>query len=302
VVSVVSANVNGVRAALRRGGFDWLKSSATDIWALQEVRATREEFDQVLAQAELLHLNVAHSESVAKGRAGVAVVTGLPISDVRIDLPGKEFVGSGRWVEADVTTNSGPITVISTYVHTGEAEDEMRQAEKMRFLGAIEKRMKALVKREAATGVGAVLTGDLNIAHREVDIKNWKGNLNKAGFLPQERAVLERWFSRLNLVDLGRDLGGPGPGPYTWWSWRGQAFDNDAGWRIDFQIATPDLATRAHTASVARAATYAERWSDHAPLTVEFGELRPRKALARKQLTKGSRTSVASEGPSDGTE
>jgi exodeoxyribonuclease-3 len=278
VVSVVTANVNGVRAALRRGGFDWLTTSGAHIWALQEVRATREEFDQVLAAAELAHLNVAHAESIAKGRAGVAVVTALPIIDVRVDLPTKEFAGSGRWVEVDVSTKRGPITVISTYVHTGEAEDEARQAEKMRFLAAIEKRMKALTKREAETGIGAVLTGDLNIAHREIDIKNWKGNLNKAGFLPQERAVLERWFTKHGLVDLGRELGGVGPGPYTWWSWRGQAFDTDAGWRIDFQIATPELAKAAQSASVGRAATYAERWSDHAPLTVQFSDSRPRKA------------------------
>jgi exodeoxyribonuclease-3 len=269
VVAVVTANVNGVRAALRRGGLSWLHRSNTDIWALQEVRSTRAELDDVLEQAGLTDINVAYAESSAKGRAGVGVLSWLPIADVRVDLPAKEFRGTGRWIEADVVTPSGPLTVISTYVHTGEAEDAPRQAEKMRFLAAIEKRMRALAKVEAETGQGALLTGDLNIAHREVDIKNWKGNLNKAGFLPEERAVLEKWFTKHGLVDLGRHHGGEGPGPYTWWSWRGQAFDTDAGWRIDFQIATPELAL---SATVGRAPTYADRWSDHAPLTVEFAD------------------------------
>jgi exodeoxyribonuclease-3 len=112
--------------------------------------------------------------------------------------------------------------------------------------------------------------GDLNIAHREVDIKNWKGNRGKAGFLEEERAYLDRWFDR-DWVDVGRRLGGEGPGPYTWWSWRGQAFDTDAGWRIDYQVATPGLGERAVRAEIGRAPSYAERWSDHAPLIVDFG-------------------------------
>jgi len=277
----VTANVNGIRAALRRGGLDWLAASDTDVWALQEVRSTREQLDDALVAAGLGHLNVAYAEAALKGRAGVAVVSRLPILASRIDLPAKEFASTGRWVEADVATKNGPMTVISTYVHTGDADDESRQQEKMRFLAAIEKRMKALIKHEADTGQGAVLTGDLNVAHREVDIKNWKGNLKKAGFLPEERAVLERWFGRLALVDLGREFGGAGPGPYTWWSWRGQAFDTDAGWRIDFQIATPELAKRARSATVARADSYAQRWSDHAPLVVQFDESRPRRSPSK---------------------
>jgi exodeoxyribonuclease-3 len=115
----------------------------------------------------------------------------------------------------------------------------------------------------------ALVCGDLNVAHREVDIKNWKGNIGKAGFLEDERAYFDRWFDR-HWVDLGRRLGGEGPGPYTWWSWRGQAFDNDAGWRIDYQIATPGLAGRASAVRIGRAPSYAERWSDHAPVVVDF--------------------------------
>ena len=115
----------------------------------------------------------------------------------------------------------------------------------------------------------ALVCGDFNIAHHEVDIKNWKGNLTSAGFLPDERRYLDRWFAG-PWTDLGRSCGGQGPGPYTWWSWRGQAFDNDAGWRIDYQVATPALAARARSASVGRAESYDARWSDHAALTVDF--------------------------------
>ncbi len=110
--------------------------------------------------------------------------------------------------------------------------------EKYAFLELVTARMAALV----ADGRLAVVAGDLNIAHRNVDIKNWKGNLKSAGFLPEERAYVDRWLDELGWHDLGRELGGEGPGPYTWWSWRGKAFDNDSGWRIDYQLATPALA------------------------------------------------------------
>jgi exodeoxyribonuclease-3 len=159
--------------------------------------------------------------------------------------------------------------VVSAYVHSGEAGSP-KQDDKYVFLNAMDKRLAALARKAARDGSHVLVCGDLNIAHREVDIKNWKGNIGKAGFLEDERAHLTSWFAK-NWVDLGRRLGGEGPGPYTWWSWRGQAFDNDAGWRIDYQVASPALADRAVSAVVGRADTYAERWSDHAPLIVEFG-------------------------------
>jgi len=132
------------------------------------------------------------------------------------------------------------------------------------------------LRRGAARKKGHVLvTGDFNIAHAEVDIKNWKGNRTNAGFLPEERAYLDKWFGAAGAgggpwADLGRALGGPGPGPYTWWSWRGKGFDTDGGWRIDYVIATPEIAAVAKSAEVGKAPTYAERWSDHAPLIINF--------------------------------
>jgi exodeoxyribonuclease-3 len=122
----------------------------------------------------------------------------------------------------------------------------------------------------AAPGRHVLLTGDLNVAHREADLKNWKGNLAKSGFLPRERAWFDHLLDDLGWVDVVRALAGEGPGPYTWWSWRGKAFDNDAGWRIDYQIASPALGALAVKAEVDRAPSYAERWSDHAPVVVQY--------------------------------
>ncbi|HEY5518334.1 MAG TPA: exodeoxyribonuclease III, partial [Cellulomonas sp.] len=153
------------------------------------------------------------------------------------------------------------LTVVSTYIHSGTVGTPSME-EKYAFLDRVTARL-----GELAQGGGlVVVAGDLNIAHRNVDIKNWKGNLKAAGFLPEERAYLDRWFDDLGWHDLGRELGGEGPGPYTWWSWRGKAFDTDSGWRIDYQLVTPDLADAAVSVEVDRAPSYDTRWSDHAPL------------------------------------
>lgn len=261
---VASANVNGIRAAQRRGGVEWLATSGAEVVTLQEVRADDDQLRAALDGSPLASWETAHSPSGAKGRAGVAVLSRHPVKDVRTDV-GEEFDGAGRWVEADVVVAGRVVTVASAYVHTGEAGTP-RQDEKYRFLDAVGARVGAW----AAEGRLAVLTGDLNIAHTQDDLKNWKGNRGKAGFLPEEQAHLTRWAEEHGLVDVARRLHGPGPGPYTWWSWRGQAFDNDAGWRIDYQLATAPLAELAVAASVGRAPSYAERWSDHAAVLVEY--------------------------------
>lgn len=265
---VVTANVNGIRAAERRGGIQWLVGSDPDVICLQEVRSTGDQLHEVLAGSALESWHVAHSEAPDKGRAGVAVLSRDAPTAVRETVGHAGMDGLGRWIEVDLSTGMGPLTVVSAYVHTGEA-DTPKQVDKYAFLAGMDARLEQL-RRSSSRRKGHVLVcGDLNVAHREVDIKNWKGNLGKAGFLEDERAHFDRWFDR-SWVDLGRHLGGEGPGPYTWWSWRGQAFDNDAGWRIDYQIATAGLAARAQSAVVGRAPSYAERWSDHAALVVDF--------------------------------
>lgn len=272
---VVTANVNGIRAAARRGGLQWLAEASAHVICLQEVRATQEQTEEQLQSSGLASMHLAYSSAAALGRNGVAVLTEREPDDVRTDIGDSAFADQGRWIEVDVETGVGAVTVVSAYIHTGEAETP-KQAEKFAFLDAMDRRLAALRRRASRRKGHVLVTGDFNVAHAEVDIKNWRPNRTKAGFLPEERAYLDRWFGPAGADkpgpwhDLGRRLGGEGPGPYTWWSWRGRGFDTDGGWRIDYQVATPGLAERARTAVVGKAPTYAERWSDHAPLTVTF--------------------------------
>jgi len=188
------------------------------------------------------------------------------MSAVRIGLGAGEPTNTGRWVEADLELpGGGKLTVASAYIHSGEANTP-KQVDKYAFLELATARLAELAASEGYVIVG----GDFNIAHQNVDIKNWKGNLKTAGFLPEERAYLDRWFGEMGWTDLGRALGGDGPGPYTWWSQRGKAFDTDTGWRIDYQIVTDELADAAVTAEVDKAPAWDQRWSDHAPLVVTY--------------------------------
>ena len=261
-------NVNGVRAAVRQRSADnpgllaWLDRTAADIVCLQETRADDTQITAALAPALADGWRLAAADAHLKGRNGVAVLSRRPFSAVRIGLPGApEFATHGRYLEVDF---DGGLTVASVYVHTGEA-DTPHQLEKERFMAALAARMAAL---SGACG-DVVVCGDWNIAHTENDIKNWKGNINNSGFLPSER----QWLSDLladGWMDVVRHLHPDVPGPYSWWSWRGRAYDNDAGWRIDYQLANGRLAKRAMAARVERADGYALRWSDHAPVTVEY--------------------------------
>ncbi|KNX37863.1 exodeoxyribonuclease III [Luteipulveratus halotolerans] len=258
---LISANVNGIRATLRRGGLDWLAAQQPDVVTLQEVRATSEQLSAALEQTPFDTWHIVDAPGPAAGRAGVAVLSRLPVVRRSAHLPG--LPDEGRWVEADIRTESGDcVTVISTYVHTGEAGTP-KQDDKYALLDAATTRLAQL--RDGHV----VLTGDLNVCHTQRDLKNWKGNRGKAGFLPDEQARLSTWFDD-GWVDVGRAYAGDVDGPYTWWSWRGKAFDNDAGWRIDYQIASPALGALVKHAEVGRAATYAERWSDHAAVVVDY--------------------------------
>ena len=266
--TVVTANVNGIRAAERRGGLTWLAESGADVVCLQEVRATHEQVHSTLAASPLSEWHVSHAPAPQLGRAGVAVLSREQPSAVRTVTGVGAIDGLGRWLEVDFATPVGPVTVVSVYVHTGEA-DTPRQADKYAFLDGMDRRL-ATLHRSAGRRKGHVLVcGDLNVAHQEADIKNWRGNRGRAGFLEEERAYLDGWLAG-PWRDLGRQFGGEGPGPYTWWSWRGRSFDTDGGWRIDYALATKRLAERCTGVSVGKAGTYDERWSDHAPVSAVF--------------------------------
>ncbi|MBK9738529.1 MAG: endonuclease/exonuclease/phosphatase family protein [Actinobacteria bacterium] len=266
--TVVTANVNGIRAASRRGGLRWLGEARADVLCLQEVRATHEQLHEVLAGSPLAGWHVSHVPAPQLGRAGVAVLTRDEPLAVRTSSKVPAINGLGRWIEVDCATPVGPVTVVSTYVHSGEA-GTAKQDDKFAFLEGMDTRLEALRRSATRRKTGVLVCGDLNIAHRDVDLKNWRGNKGKAGCLPEERAYLDRWFGG-HWQDMGRQFGGPGPGPYTWWSWRGRSFDTDGGWRIDYAMASSGLARRCVGAVVGKAPSYDERWSDHAPVTVTF--------------------------------
>ncbi|MFE4862461.1 exodeoxyribonuclease III [Streptomyces sp. NPDC056670] len=265
MLTVTSVNVNGLRAAAKKGFVEWLAGTGADVICLQEVRA---EPHQLPAEAGAPEGWFAvHAPAAAKGRAGVSLLTRREPDRVRTGFGSAEFDGSGRYLEADLPG----VTVASLYLPSGEVGTE-RQDEKIRFMAEFLEYLKGLRARAAADGREVVVCGDWNIAHQEADLKNWKGNKKNSGFLPEEREWMTRVFDAADggYVDVVRQLHPDVEGPYSWWSYRGRAFDNDTGWRIDYQVATPGLAGRAVKGFVERAATHGERWSDHAPVTVVY--------------------------------
>lgn len=269
-LQVVTINVNGVRAAFKKGFAQWVIEHSPDVIALQEVRAETTDLEEIFKAIEVeqndgTKWHILHDNASAKGRAGVAIVSKMPALASRTSLGPKSFDSAGRWLEVDFKIKTKTVTVISTYVHSGEV-DTPKQVEKYKFLDAMTKRMAELRKEDGLV----VVVGDLNVGHTELDIKNWKGNIKNAGFLPEERAYFDTWMHKQGWIDLGRTAHPEVPGPYTWWSYRGQAFDTDTGWRIDYQLATPKLAKVASNYLVHRAASYDTRFTDHSPVVVEY--------------------------------
>lgn len=282
-ITITTSNLNGIRAANRKGLVQWAQKSTPDVWCMQEVRAPQAEINPIvdaLAQTYVEAGKIPSSDQLnrmnevcrIKGRAGVALLSDLPIVEQRYGLPGlEEDVDSGRWVEADIVTPQGhTITVVSVYVHAGNADDEVKMTQKYRFLDTMLIRLGELRDEAARGGKQAVLCGDFNIAHTPLDIKNAKANETHSGFLPEERAYVDRWLTEYEFVDVMRNLAGDIQGPYTWWSQRGRAFDNNVGWRIDYQFATPELAETARGFVIDKAPSYDTRWSDHAPLAIDY--------------------------------
>jgi exodeoxyribonuclease III len=273
---IASVNTNGIRASYRKGMADWLDARGVDILAMQEVRASTEDVENLLGA----EWTILHDAATAKGRAGVAIASRVAPVAHRLALGADDFDSAGRWLEADFVVGGTPLTVVSAYVHSGEV-DTPKQIEKYKFLDAMTVRLAEL----AAHSERALVVGDLNVGHRELDIRNWKGNRKNAGFLPRERAYFDRFMGSLGAsvegadgtfgpglgwVDVGRQVAGEVDGPYTWWSQRGKAFDTDTGWRIDYHLATPALAASVLSYSVDRAPAWDQRWSDHAPVVVDY--------------------------------
>ncbi|MDQ3404514.1 MAG: exodeoxyribonuclease III [Actinomycetota bacterium] len=264
MLTVSTVNVNGLRAAAKKGFVEWLAATEADIVCLQEVRSAVELLPAEAGAPEGWH--TVHADSrLLKGRNGVAIYSRQVPTSVRVGFGVPEFEASGRYVEAWFPG----LVVGSLYLPSGEV-GTLRQEQKERFMDTFLPYLAELREKAAASGCEVVICGDWNIAHQEIDLKAWKANRKNSGFTPAERAWLSRVFDEVGYRDTLRQLHPEGPGPYTWWSYRGKAFDNDSGWRIDYTVTTPGLAGRAVSAVVERAATYDERWSDHAPLTVTF--------------------------------
>lgn len=254
MIRIATLNVNGIRSAAAKGVFRWVERTDPDVLCLQEVKASEDDIPDKYRYHDSLRSYFFCARK--KGYAGTALYAKKRPRRVQLGFGVAEFDDEGRYLEAEF----GKLTVISVYFPSGSAGPH-RQASKYRFLDAFFPHLARL----AASGREVILCGDVNIAHKEIDLKNWRSNQKNSGFLPPERAWLTRVFDEQGWVDVFRLLD-PRPGQYTWWSNRGQAWAKNVGWRIDYQIATPGVAARAKHVTIYKT----RRFSDHAPLVIEY--------------------------------
>ena len=253
----ITANLNGIRSAANKGFFDWLPQQNADAVGVQEVKAQTEHVDGIFCSHGKLKGHFHYAEK--KGYSGVGLYTNEEPSDLIRGIGVDEFDFEGRYIEKRFDKPGRKLSLISCYFPSGSSGEE-RQLAKFRFLAHMAPRLAELkAEREF------ILVADVNIAHKEIDLKNWKGNLKNSGFLPEERAWLTTLFDAGGLVDVFRTLNDK-PEQYTWWSNRGQAYAKNVGWRLDYHLATPGMAALAKRESI-----YTEKkFSDHAPLTIDY--------------------------------
>jgi exodeoxyribonuclease-3 len=251
---VVTLNLNGIRSAATKGFFDWLKRQQAEVVCVQEVKAQEDDLSPEMRAPKGYHGYFNCAEK--KGYAGVALYCRRAPDKVRFGFGSKEHDDEGRYLQADF----GRLSIVSLYLPSGSAGPH-RQESKVRFMD----HFLPLLKKLRKDGREYILCGDWNIAHKEIDLRNWRSNQKNSGFLPEERAWLSKVFDELGWVDVFRTLNRK-PDQYTWWSNRGQAWAKNVGWRIDYQIATPGIAAKA-----VRERIYKDkRFSDHAPLIIEY--------------------------------
>jgi exodeoxyribonuclease III len=251
---VITINVNGIRSAARKGLFDWLPRQHADVVCVQETKAQE---DQLVDPA--FRPNRHHSfyfDAKKKGYAGTALFARIEPQDVVTGMGVPEFDNEGRYLEARFKH----LSVVSLYLPSGSAGPE-RQASKDRFLKAFMPHLRSLRRKKREY----ILCGDWNIAHQQIDLKNWRSNQKNSGFLPHERAWMDELLGPAGFVDAFRIVD-PRPEQYTWWSNRGQAWAKNVGWRIDYQIVTPGLKSAVEKAAIFKQ----QRFSDHAPLIMDY--------------------------------
>jgi exodeoxyribonuclease-3 len=254
-VRVVSFNANGLRAAARKGFYDWFARQKIDVLCVQELKAKVDQLQGSPFERRGYHRYLHDAER--PGYSGVALYSRVEPNDIVYGLGSEEFDAEGRYLEAIYDD----FAVVSLYLPYGSS-GEHRQESKFRFLDLFEKHLAGLRRKKRPY----ILCGDFNIAHREIDLKNWRGNRKNSGFLPEERAWMDRVLTTGGYVDAFRAVNDK-PDQYTWWSNRGRARENNVGWRIDYQLVTAGFEKH-----IERAAIYKNKFfSDHAPLTIDYG-------------------------------
>jgi exodeoxyribonuclease-3 len=253
-VRVVSVNVNGIRSAERKGFYRWLSAQRADFVCMQEMKAHEVDLEPAIVAPKNWHAAFSFAEK--RGYSGVGLYSREKPDSVHCGFGSKEFDREGRYVEA----RFGNLAVISVYFPSGSSSPE-RQLAKFRFLEEVRPHLQALV----SCGREVVLCGDWNIAHKEIDLRNWRSNRKNSGFLPEERTWISHVFDEIGFVDVFRRLNNQ-PDQYTWWSNRGDSWNKNVGWRIDYHVATEALAKSATKESIYKT----KRFSDHAPLTIDY--------------------------------
>jgi len=251
---VISVNLNGIRSAHNKGFYRWLARQKADFVCIQETKAQPEQLSDDILKPKNWFTNFESAEK--KGYSGVAIFSRVKPNKVIHGLGNPEIDNEGRYLQIDI----GDLSLVSVYFPSGSSGD-VRQDVKFRFMDLFDKKLKAVKKQNRKY----IFCGDWNIAHKEIDIKNWKGNKKNSGFLPEERAWLDRVFGTLGYVDAFREYD-PRSEQYTWWSNRGNAYANNVGWRIDYQVVSNTLEGQISCAKIYKT----KRFSDHAPLIIDY--------------------------------
>ena len=251
---IITVNLNGIRSANSKGFFDWLQTQQADVICLQEIRIMHEQLTEIMLNPG--NLNSAFEFAEKRGYSGVGMYFRRRPDRIQKGIGWLDLDCEGRFIQADY----GKLSFVSLYLPSGTSGEE-RQNFKYKAMDYFEK----WLRKARKNGREYIICGDLNIAHKEIDLKNWKSNKKNSGFLPAEREWMTKIFGELGFVDVFRKLN-QNAEQYTWWSNRGRSWEKNVGWRIDYQVATPDVASKATGEYIFRE----QRFSDHAPLIIDY--------------------------------
>lgn len=251
---IITANLNGIRSAARKGFFPWMVRQRADVICIQETKAQTHQLEDKVFWPKGYHAYFHDAEK--KGYSGVAIYAKRKPDKVIVGLGWDDVDVEGRYIEA----RFGPLSVVSLYLHSGSSSEE-RQQKKFDMMERFMPYLRGLRRKRR----DYVICGDWNIAHNEIDLKNWRGNRKNSGFLPEERSWMDELFGAAGFIDGFRQVE-PRPDQYTWWSNRGAAWEKNVGWRIDYQVCTPRIGKLATSARIYKD----KRFSDHAPLIMDY--------------------------------